>query len=143
MARRFDRMQVHNIFFSADYAAEFEAIHNIQRAQQVGSVDAIVPAVELLQRLAPFGPDNPRVRLATTPVTLVGAPRAVGTNGQHLQFSVQQGREQRKAIAFGRGRDAAALADCPQLRVAFEPLINEFNGQRRVELRVLDWQPVS
>lgn len=26
MARRFDRMQVHNIFFSADYAAEFEAI---------------------------------------------------------------------------------------------------------------------
>jgi single-stranded-DNA-specific exonuclease len=104
--------------------------------------ELVVPAVELLQRLAPFGPDNPRVRLATTPVTLVGAPRAVGTNGQHLQFSVQQGREQRKAIAFGRGRDAAALADCPQLRVAFEPLINEFNGQRRVELRVLDWQPV-
>ncbi|MGV9715363.1 ATP-binding protein [Rhodococcus sp. GA1] len=30
-----------------EVAAEFEAIHNIQRAQQVGSVDAIVPAVEL------------------------------------------------------------------------------------------------
>lgn len=30
-----------------EVAAEFEAIHNIQRAQQVGSVDAIVPAAEL------------------------------------------------------------------------------------------------
>ncbi|MBB3038401.1 carboxyl transferase domain-containing protein [Hoyosella altamirensis] len=30
-----------------EVAAEFEAIHNIQRAQQVGSVDAIIPAAEL------------------------------------------------------------------------------------------------
>ncbi|MCK0089972.1 ATP-grasp domain-containing protein [Rhodococcus sp. F64268] len=30
-----------------EVAAEFEAIHNIQRAQRVGSVDAIVPAAEL------------------------------------------------------------------------------------------------
>ncbi|OZC50606.1 fused acetyl/propionyl-CoA carboxylase subunit alpha/methylmalonyl-CoA decarboxylase subunit alpha [Rhodococcus sp. RS1C4] len=30
-----------------EVAAEFEAIHNIQRAQQVGSVDHIVPAAEL------------------------------------------------------------------------------------------------
>lgn len=30
-----------------EVAAEFEAIHNIQRAQEVGSVDAIVPAAEL------------------------------------------------------------------------------------------------
>jgi hypothetical protein len=30
-----------------EVAAEFEAVHNIQRAQQVGSVDAVIPAVEL------------------------------------------------------------------------------------------------
>ncbi|MFZ2176849.1 MAG: biotin carboxylase N-terminal domain-containing protein [Rhodococcus sp. (in: high G+C Gram-positive bacteria)] len=30
-----------------EVAAEFEAIHNIQRAQEVGSVDAVIPAVEL------------------------------------------------------------------------------------------------
>lgn len=30
-----------------EVASEFEAIHNIQRAREVGSVDAIVPAAEL------------------------------------------------------------------------------------------------
>ncbi|QYB01552.1 ATP-grasp domain-containing protein [Rhodococcus sp. USK10] len=30
-----------------EVAAEFEAVHNIQRAQRVGSVDAVIPAVEL------------------------------------------------------------------------------------------------
>jgi len=33
------------------------------------------------------------------------------------------------------------LAEQRQLRVAFEPLINEWNGQRRVELKVIDWKP--
>ncbi|MGY1823117.1 ATP-binding protein [Geodermatophilus sp. SYSU D00079] len=34
-----------------EVAAEFEAIHNIERAQQVGSVHAIIPAAELRPRL--------------------------------------------------------------------------------------------
>jgi hypothetical protein len=34
----------------------------------------------------------------------------------------------------------AELADHHRLRLAFEPLINDWNNQRRVELRVLDWK---
>jgi acetyl-CoA carboxylase carboxyltransferase component len=34
-----------------EVAAEFEAIHNIERARDVGSVDAIIPAAELRPRL--------------------------------------------------------------------------------------------
>jgi replicative superfamily II helicase len=33
-------------------AAEFEAVHNIDRARRVGSVHAIIPAAELRPRIA-------------------------------------------------------------------------------------------
>ena len=97
-------------------------------------------AVDALQRMAPYGAANERPRLATTDVELVDEPRIVGQAGRHLQFTVRQGRTYRKAIAFGRGDRAQELADHRRLRVAFEPIINEWNGRRSAELRVLDWK---
>lgn len=102
---------------------------------------ALTPeAVGVIDHLAPFGPGNRRVRLATTAVELVGSPRTCGKAGRHLQFTVRQGQEHRKAIAFGAGEHAEALADQRRLRLAFEPLVSEWQGRRRVELRVLDWK---
>jgi single-stranded-DNA-specific exonuclease len=109
---------------------------------EVELVALTAEAVELLQRLAPFGECNPRPRLATQPVDLVEAPRAVGRSGAHLQFTVRQGSAYRKAIAFGRGGQVEQLADHPRVRVAFEPILNEWNGRRTAELKVIDWQPV-
>lgn len=96
--------------------------------------------VTTLNRLAPFGPGNPRVRLATQPVQLTGEPRAVGKGAAHLQFSVRDGNEIRKAIAFGRGRDIDQLTDHRELQLAFEPSINEWQGSRSVQLKVIDWR---
>ena len=47
-----------------------------------------------------------------------------------------------RSIAFGAGPQAAELAEQRRLRLAFEPIINEWNNQRKVELKVIDWQPV-
>jgi single-stranded-DNA-specific exonuclease len=99
--------------------------------------------VEKLQRLAPFGEGNPRPRLATQVVELVEEPRAVGQGGAHLQFTVRQNSTYCKAIAFGRGAQVQQLAEQRRLRVAFEPIINEWNGRRRVELKVADWKSVE
>lgn len=96
--------------------------------------------VGALNRLAPFGPGNPRVRLATKPVQLTGEPRAVGKGAAHLQFSVRDGNEIRKAIAFGRGKELDQLCDHRHLQLAFEPMISEWQNSQRVELRVLDWR---
>jgi len=65
-------------------------------------------AFEQIQRMAPFGIGNPRPRLATRPVELVGEPRVVGQGGQHLQFTVRQGPTHRKAIAFGSSRSSTS-----------------------------------
>lgn len=98
--------------------------------------DAVVP----IQRMAPFGIGNHRPRLATEAVDLVDEPRVVGKSGTHLQFMVRQGSAYRKAIAFGRGEQARDLAEHRRVRLAFEPIVNEWNGTRRVELKVLDWK---
>lgn len=96
--------------------------------------------VDGIQRLAPFGIGNPKPRLATGEVEISDGPRVVGSNGQHLQFTVRQGNEYRKAVAFGRGDRMDELMDHRRLRLAFEPMINEWNGRRSVELRVVDWK---
>lgn len=115
----------------------------LQLDDEVALEQLTTEVVETIARLAPFGPGNPRPRLATTPVDLVDAPRVVGQNGTHLQFNVRQAGTYRKAIAFGRGAQAAELAEHRRLRVAFEPIVSEWNGQRRVELKVIDWKPAT
>jgi single-stranded-DNA-specific exonuclease len=104
----------------------------------------LVPGVvEAILRMAPFGIGNPKPRLATGVVDLADEPRAVGNGGQHLQFTVRQGRTYRKAIAFGRGQRLRQLLDHRRLRLAFEPIINDWGGRRKVELKVIDWKWVE
>jgi single-stranded-DNA-specific exonuclease len=107
---------------------------------EIGLDELQLGVVEPLQRMAPFGAGNARPLLATRPVELADAPRVVGRNASHLQFTVRDGRTHRKAIAFNRARHADELADQRRLRVAFEPLLNEWNGRQRVEMRVVDWR---
>ncbi|MCG3129207.1 MAG: Single-stranded-DNA-specific exonuclease RecJ [Phycisphaerae bacterium] len=96
--------------------------------------------VEHIQQMAPFGEGNYRPRLATGVVDLAGPPRTVGQSAAHLQFSVRQGPHVRKAIAFNGAGRMEELCEQRRIRVAFEPIINEWNGNRSVELKVIDWR---
>jgi single-stranded-DNA-specific exonuclease len=111
------------------------------RLEGVVSLDDLTePVVNDLKRLGPFGPTNPKPRWATSWVELSGQPRVVGKNGNHLQLLVRQGQMVRKCIAFGQAGQEQALRDHRRCRLAFEPIVNEFNGRRSVELQVLDFQ---
>ncbi len=95
---------------------------------------------EAIIGLGPFGIGNPRVKLATDWVELASEPRLVGRNSEHLQASFTQGDVQLKAIGFGLGSCIEDLKQHRRCRVAFEPVINEFNGHRNVEMQILDLQ---
>ena len=138
-----------------DQVAAFTDAFLAQAAQRLTSAD-LVPKLHLddevalgdltpelvdaIQRMGPFGVGNRKVKLATRRVELVEQPRAVGQGAQHLQFTVREDRIYRKAIAFGRGSRIDELRDHPTLRLAFEPIINEWNGRRNVDLKVADWK---
>ncbi|MFH0980565.1 MAG: single-stranded-DNA-specific exonuclease RecJ [Planctomycetota bacterium] len=96
--------------------------------------------VATIDTLGPFGQGNPKPLLATDWLELAGEPRCVGKSGDHLQATFTQNGAVSKAIAFGHARLADLLKEHRRCRVAFEPIINEYNGRRSVELQVLDFK---
>jgi len=95
---------------------------------------------EALAGLGPFGAGNPRPRLSTDWVELAQEPRCVGKTGKHLTAVFSDGRSVMKAIAFGQSESLEPLKRHRKCKVAFAPLINEFNGRRSVEMQVVDMQ---
>ncbi len=93
-----------------------------------------------LARLEPFGSGNPSARLATDWLEVAGEPRVVGASGTHLQVTLGDGRTRCKGIAFGLAKLLPQLQDHRRCRVAFRPIMNEWNGRRSVEMQILDFQ---
>jgi len=100
--------------------------------------------VDHLQRLAPFGQGNPRPTWCATGVNLCEPPRKIGGGERHLSLQLEQHGVRMRAVAFGGAEWFDELTACGgPLSFAFRPVINEFNGRRRVELQVTDWQPAA
>ena len=96
--------------------------------------------VTAIQNLGPFGMGNARPLLATDWLELADEPRCVGRNGDHLQVALREDGATLKGIAFGAVDHLEQLKEHRRCRVAFEPIISEFNGRRRVELQVVDFK---
>ena len=105
---------------------------------EIGLGELTDALVRDLDRLAPFGQANPQPRFASPTLSLEGEPRTVGRNGEHLSFSLTDGRTRRRAIAFGLAKHKDALCRHRRCRVAFQPTINTFNERTSVELQVID-----
>jgi single-stranded-DNA-specific exonuclease len=111
-------------------------------------IDAEVPlsaltlqTVQQLESMAPFGHGNTRPLLCTGEVTLMEPPRRIGSGERHLSLRVQQHGVQMRAVAFGGGDWAPALAEIDgPISVAFRPTINNYRGRTSVEMQVCDWQ---
>ena len=116
-----------------------DLIPTLKLDAELGLNDLTEPLVQDLHRLSPFGMGNRKPRFATGLLKLVGEPRLVGKDGNHLQLNLTDGRTSRKAIAFRQKDQMQALLDHRQCRVAFEPVLNHFNGRPSVELQVIDF----
>ena len=91
-------------------------------------------------RLEPFGAGNAAAKLATDWLEVYGEPRTVGAGGGHLQVTLTDGRQRCKGIAFGMAKHADDLLNHRKCRVAFQPIMNEWQGRRTVEMQIADFQ---
>ncbi len=97
-----------------------------------------------LEKLAPFGQDNPRPVLCATGVGLVAPAKTMGSDGRHLAVQLEQHDSRIRAVAFGKGEWAEDLSDQnARYDFAFRPVINEFRGRRTVELHLIDFRPTE
>lgn len=94
--------------------------------------------VNEMQRLGPFGQGNPRPLLACKNLTLTAAPKRVGKTGDHLQLFLRQNDRFMKAIAFNSASLLEKLQPGKPIDLVVEPQLNEWNGNRTVELTVKD-----
>ena len=116
------------------------------------AVDAEVSLAELSHRavreldtLGPFGQANERPLLCASGVKLVGEAKTMGGGDRHFsaRFVDGGGGKAIRAVAFGRGEWAAAMADTGPLDIVFSPQINAFRGHESVEMRLHDWRATA
>lgn len=99
-------------------------------------------AVQQLERLGPFGQENPQPRFVANRVELAEPPRTMGEGDRHLSIRVRQQSTAMRAVAFGRAEWADQLQSTNgQFSITFAPVINTFRGFNKVELQLVDWKP--
>ncbi|MDD3214770.1 MAG: single-stranded-DNA-specific exonuclease RecJ, partial [Eubacteriales bacterium] len=97
--------------------------------------DALVDALEKLQ---PFGLDNPAPVFYTEAAQLTRR-RACGAQGAHLQLSLRDGDRSLDGIAFGMGPLASSLPDA--VDVAYTLAREEFRGRVSIKCNVQALRP--
>jgi single-stranded-DNA-specific exonuclease len=112
------------------------------------TVEAEVPLAALtlgllneLDKLEPYGADNPRPRFLAAGLTVEG-PRRIGQGERHLSFRARQNGTVVRAVAFGMGdRLDELMSKGGECCLVFTPKLNEWNGNRAVEMEVADLRP--
>jgi len=90
-----------------------------------------------LERLEPYGMGNPGPKFINRLIKPM-YPKTMGVEGKHLRLTLQQKEHRMEAIAFNLGGLNDDLADAEGIDIVYSPEINEYNGNRRIQLNIKD-----
>lgn len=93
-----------------------------------------------LEHLEPFGQKNPEPTLLVKGVKILDL-KPVGKNQEHLQFPLQIADKTFNAIAFRFGKHLDKINLALPHDIVFNLEINEWNGRRKLQLKVVDMKP--
>ena len=94
-----------------------------------------------LEKFEPFGRENRPPCLATCRVEINGKPGWLGREGKHLFMNLSQGGVKKRSIAWRAGDELFSFnRSNMSLDIAFSPEINEWKGNRSVQLVLDDWE---
>lgn len=95
---------------------------------------------QMMQRLAPFGCDNPYPTFVSRDVNVL-AHRCVGADGKHLKFKLREGNATWDAIGFRLGSLASEVT--PLLDIVYNLEVDQWRGQETLQLNILDFTPAG
>ena len=104
---------------------------------EVGLDEVTYSSVSGLDRFKPLGQGNPPVHFFSRKVTHSRPLQRLGAEKQHVKMWVTDGGTTQEALWWGAGEESLPVG---QFDLAFAPQINEFEGRRGVQLKVLDWK---
>ncbi len=102
---------------------------------EVGLHEVTEESLIWLKRMEPTGPKNEPVLFYSKDLYTAGEIRIVGE--KHLKFNVSNGTRRFDAIAFGYGDMYEELLQAEKINLAYHMEVNEFQGVRRLQLRVV------
>jgi len=134
-----------NAFFRGfDQAVELQRLNQkhsqVLRSNAIEcSMDEIMnkDALEYLQRLEPFGPENEQPLFVDSTASVVSC-KAIGENGRHLQLTLRGKYENYRGIGFGLGKKRNEIQENPLRKISFTPMMNRFRGAVEWQLRITD-----
>lgn len=95
--------------------------------------------IEVLDMFEPFGQSNPKPPFVSRGVT-VASFKAVGKTQDHLKIAVTADGVRREGIGFGLGAWAEHLKEGDTIDIAYNAGVNEWNGNREIQLEIQDIQ---
>ena len=98
-----------------------------------------IPNIESLNVLEPCGNSCPKPVLMMKNLTIERITMVGG--GRHMRLRLRSGRSSINAIYFSVNPDSVSVQTGDLVDVAFTPQINEFRGERSVQMNVLDIRP--
>ncbi len=105
---------------------------------EVSLQEVTLDRLKELDRLRPMGQGNPALQFVARGLTQSRPLQRIGAEKQHVKLWVTDGLTTHQAVWWGAGQEAALPV--AKFDLAFAPQVNEYNGQRSVQLKVLDWR---
>lgn len=99
--------------------------------------DLSLDTIKSLDKLAPFGMDNPKpvFRISQSKVT---QSRTMGQGGSHLKLRIQEADSHYDVVAFGRGSLMQEFQQASGLELAVTLSVNRWNGATTLQLMLED-----
>lgn len=93
-----------------------------------------------LERLRPTGQGNPNVQFCARNLSHQRPLQRMGADKKHVKMWVTDGAGAHEAVWWGAGNGSLPVG---KFDLAFAPQINQFNGKRTIQLKVLDWRTTA
>jgi len=96
--------------------------------------------IEEMSQLEPIGQGNPEIQLLVPELILSSPIYRMGRDKQHAKFWVTDNHDACEVVAWNLKPE-----DEPKdtFDIAVAPQINDFNGRRSVQLKLIDWRPAK
>ncbi len=120
-----------------------DLVHRL-RYDATASIAELTPhAVDQIEKLAPFGQGNPRVRLRVR-ARINGTPDALGASGSHIALRLgEPGGPAVRVVAWNWGIHAPRIPPGAPVEAVIEPKLSRWNGNTRVEPVLADLRVLS
>lgn len=103
----------------------------------VALAELTVARLDELARLAPMGQGNPAVQVVVANLQQQRPAQRMGREQQHAKLFLTDGAATAEAVWWNAPKEGLPTG---RFQLACTPQINDYNGRRTVQLKVLDWR---